>query len=185
MAEDAKLDIENKEEVISWLRDISRGSGDAIPLWKAVTPKVEEFVDYELHPEIDSHKLWPQLNPSYLLWKIGAKGVSGIGYLEGDMREAASKKAVKTYKPKTLLWKLNTGYKRVKDYVYRFHFGFEGEDSLGRFVKQPERPIYKYTYIRVSNFLKLDAKNFSDGSRHANFTYNWLKKSLEKGYKKK
>lgn len=103
------------------------------------------------------------------------------------MQEAASKEAIKEYKPKEFIWKLNdsvsAGDKKVKDYVYRFHFGFHGSDSLGRFFDQPARPLYKYTRIRVNNFIKLDAKKFNDGNKHANFTYNWLKKSLEKGYK--
>lgn len=183
-----KLEIENKEAVIKWLEDIRKGTGNAVPLWKAITPKTIEFIDYEFDPDQDGHKLWPMLSTEYLIWKIRVKGVSGIGYLSGAMREAAGREAIKEYKAQSFLWKLNDTVssedgKDVSDYVYRFHYGFSGSDARGRVVDQPARPIYKYTQIRLNNFLKLDAKRFNDGTKHANFTYNWLRKELEKGYK--
>jgi len=186
MIEDFKIDINNKEEVIKWLNKIREGSGNAIPLWKAVTPKIIEFVNYELDPNRDTHKLWPRLNVNYLLWKIRVKHVSGIGYLTGAMRTAAGEQAIKQYSAKSLIWKLdpnvpNENEGKVGDYVNRFHYGFKGEDIIGRKINQKARPLYKYTSLRINNFLKLDAKRFNDGIKHANFTYAWLRKSLEAG----
>jgi hypothetical protein len=173
------LDVKNKDAVIKWLEEIREGSGDATPLWKAVTPKIIEFVDYEFSPTIDGHKLWPRLNVDYLIWKIKKYKVSGIGYMTGSMKDAASKNAVKTYTSKSLTWQLNSNdveshSKNGYDYSQVFHFG-------KRDNSQKPRPIYKYTALRLNNFLKLDAKQFSDGTKHANFTWEWLRKSLEKG----
>lgn len=197
MIESLTLDIKNKEAVIAWLERIREGSGDATPLWIATTPKIIEFVDYELDPNRDAHKLWKRLSPKYLLWKIKHKGVSGIGYLTGTMREAAGKEAFKIYNPKSLLWKVNTTITNkesgvsVGKYVYAFHYGRDvsyskkAEKALKKakkLNKQPARPLYKYTALRINNFLKLDAKKFNTGD-HASFTYNWLRKSLE-SYKK-
>ncbi len=183
MLEEFTLEIQNKKAVIQWLNDIRNRTGNAIPLWKAVTPKIEEFVTYELHPTRDGHKLWPRLKPKYLNWKRRTKGFSGMGYLSGNLRDAASNSANKEYSPLSLKWSINTGIGKVNDYVWRFHYGFMGTDSLGRKVRQKPRPIYRYTALRVDSFLKLDAKKFNDGRTHASFTYNWLRKELEKGYK--
>jgi hypothetical protein len=184
---DVSLIIKNKENCIKWLNEIRSGSGDARPLWKAVTPKVIEFVDYEFHPSRDTHKMWAGLGAKYLKWKIKRYKVSGIGYLTGALKNAASKDAIKTSNPKNFIWALNTEHQEgrvpVSKYAYRFHFGFKGTDSAKREINQKERPIYKYTAIRVNNFLKLDAKEFNNGSKHANFIYTWLKKELEKGEK--
>lgn len=182
-----KLDIQNKEAVFKWLNDIRNRTGNAIPLWKAVTPKIQEFVKFEFHPSRDGHKLWSRLNVDYLIWKIHAKGVSGIGYLSGTMAYAANEGAKKVYQPLSLQWKLNVssvlansgGY----DYSQVFHHGTKNQTKgKGKRAQRP-RPIYKYTSLRINSFLKLDAKKFNDGKYHANFTYSWLKKALEKGYK--
>jgi hypothetical protein len=183
MIENFKLDIKNKEAVIAWLNKIRKRSGDATPLWKAVTPKIEEFVNYEFHKTADGHKLWPRLRVDYLIWKIHTKGVSGIGFLNGDLRDAAGVSAKKEYKPLSLRWELNTGIGKVNDYVWRFNYGFMGTDAIGRNINQKARPIYKYTALRVNNFLKLDAKKFKDGKIHASFTYKWFRNVLEEGYK--
>lgn len=181
-----ELDIENKEAVFKWLDDIRNRSGNAIPLWKAVTPKLQEFIEYEFHPSRDGHKLWSRLNVNYLLWKIHVKKVSGIGYLSGTMAEAAGKSAIKTYSPMSLTWKLNSGMVSSNggyDYSKVFHYGTKNQTKgKGKRVQRP-RPIYKYTTLRLNNFLKLDVKRFNDGTTHANFIYNWLKKALKEGYK--
>jgi hypothetical protein len=183
-----KLDIKNKDAVIKWLEEIRRGSGDATPLWVAVTPKIVEFVDYEFHPTRDTHKLWPRLSVNYLIWKIRKHHVSGIGYKTGVMKDAASKNAIKLYKSKSLTWQLNSNAVAANDpnrydYSKVFHFGTRNQTKgKGKRVQKP-RPIYKYTAIRLNNFLKLDAKTFNSGVKHANFTYSWLRKSLEAGYK--
>lgn len=188
MPENFTIDLENKEAVFKWLDDIRERSGNAVPLWKAVTPKLQEFVAYEFHPNRDGHKIWPRLNVDYLIWKIRVKGVSGIGYMSGTMTEAAGKSAIKEYKPLSLTWKLNSSMVQGHsdnsyDYSQVFHFGTKNQSrGKGKRVQRP-RPIYKYTALRLNNFLKLDVKKFNDGTTHANFTYKWLKKALEEGYK--
>lgn len=175
------IDIKNKEEVIKWLNEIKKGSGDATLLWKAVTPKIIEFVEYGLDPEQDSHKLWPRLSLNYLIWKIRTHHVSGMGFLSGTMRKAAGEDAIKEYTPTSLIWKLNSSVvqahsKNGYDYSMVFNYG-------GRKKKQKPRPIYRYTQLRINSFLAFDVKQFNDGRSHNSFTYRWLKKSLEKGYK--
>jgi hypothetical protein len=194
MADKFSIELKNKSQVIKWLQDIREGTGDARPLWKAVSPKIIEFVEYEVDSNRDAHKLWKKLTPKYLAWKIRNKGVSGIGYLSGSMRRAMGKEAIKEYNPKNLLWKINTSTinsetgKPVSKYIYAFHYGRDQGFSKGaqkilkkakKLNKQPARPLYKYTALRLNNFLKLDVKQFSNGTKHANFTYAWLKKYLE------
>ena len=199
--EEFKVNIHNKEAVIRWLDEIRLLSGDATALWMAVTPKIIEFVDCEFHPTRDTHKLWPRVNVDYLIWKIKKYHVSGIGNLTGNMMNAASKDAIKKYSPRSLLWQINSGKvsegsKNGYDYSKVFHFGTRNQTTKAKAKKnkgeegeakssrvQKPRPIYKYTALRLNSFLKFDVKKFNDGTKHNSFTYNWLKKSLEKqGY---
>lgn len=178
------VNISNKKEVIKWLNKIRKGSGDARPLWIAMSKKMPEFTDYEFDPNADPHKLWPGLTKPYLKWKKRKFGHSGMGFLHGNLQKAAGIKAKRMITPKTMLWMVNpniTGAKgkKVGDYLYRFHYGFTGSDSLGRNINQPARRIFRYTALRVNSFLKLDAKKFKSGAVHASFTYNWLRKVLE------
>lgn len=178
------VDIKNKKEVIKWLNKIRKGTGDARPLWMAMSKKIPEFTDYELDPDSDSHKLWPKLSKRYLKWKSKKFGHVGMGYLWGTLQKAAGKKAKRMVTPTTLLWIVNSSVagkkgKKVGDYLFRFHYGFSGEDRLGRKINQPARKLFRYTNLRVSSFLKLDAKKFKSGAVHASFTYNWLRKVLE------
>jgi hypothetical protein len=180
MGETFKLNIKNKEAVIAWLNEIKEGTGDATPLWKAVTPKIIDFVNYELDPHSDGHKLWPRLKVDYLIWKIRTFHVSGIGYLTGAMQNASGESAIKKYSPKSLLWRLNPA-----TVIYNSENGFDYSQVFHKGKRdgtQKARPLYKYTSLRINSFLKLDAKKFNDGS-HASFTYLWLKNSLEKGQK--
>ncbi len=167
------LDIENKEEVIRWLNRLREGLGDARPLWTAMIPKIKEFVSFEFHPTVDSHKGWAKLSEKYKEWKIRQGYAPGIGVRKGWLRYGAGERAIIKMNEKTLIWQLNPEpmlKHEGSDYSLSFHKG-EG--------KKPARPIYKYTALRVSTFLTLDAKRFSDGSVHANFTYNWFKKTLQ------
>lgn len=174
-----QIDIQNKDEVIKWLDSIKEGSGDATLLWNAVTPKIIEFINYELDPSRDAHKLWPRLNTKYLLWKIKHYHVSGMGYLTGEMQKAAGANAIKTYTPKSLKWELHGqmiegNSKDHYDYSKVFNWG----THKGRYQKP--RPLYEFTALRINNFLKMDVQKFNGGSRNS-FTFQWLKKSLEKG----
>ena len=179
------LDISNKEEVIKWLNKIRKGSGDARPLWLAMQKKIPQFTDYEFDPKRDSHKLWITLTPEYEAWKKRKGFPVGMGYLFGSMREAAGKRAIKKISKNKMLWIVNpkvaTEKGAVGDYMYRFHWGYRGTDKLGRKIDQPAREMLRYTHLRVSSFLKLDAKKFKSGVTHASFTYNWLRKVLEVG----
>jgi hypothetical protein len=171
------IDISNKEEVIKWLNKIRTGSGDARPLWTAMikSKKIEQFARYEFNPSSDSHKMWADLKPNYLRWKKAHKFPTGIGFLTGKLREAASSDAKKVLKKKSLTWILNSDVpvsKRGYKYAPVFHWG-------KRDGSQPPRKIFRYTHLRVSSFLKLDAKKFASGVRHASFTYVWLRKVLE------
>jgi len=169
------LDIENKESVIRWLNEIRKGSGDARPLWLAVVPKIIEFVNFEFSSTVDKHKRWESLNSIYKKWKVTHGFPSGIGVLTGKLRRGAGLLAKKKMRKRDFVWELNqSGVVSKKGYSYApvFHFG-------KRDGSQPPRTIYKFTALRLNSFLKLDAKKFSDGTVHANFTYKWLKKSLE------
>lgn len=168
------LDIHNKQEVIKWLNKLREGTGDARPLWMAMIPKIKEFVNYEFHPTIDSHKGWASLKQKYKEMKIKYGYAPGIGVRKGWLRYGAGEKAIVKMNEKTLMWILNPNpmiEHEGEDYSIAFH---KGHDNV------PARPIYKYTALRVNSFLTLDAKRFADGSVHANFTYNWFKNVLEK-----
>ena len=169
------FDIENKEQVIQWLEKLRKGTGDARPLWIAMYPKIVEFVNYEFHDSADTHKLWPALDSKYKRWKQ-LKGFSiGMGVMTGKMRTGAGKEAKKVLKEDSLLWILNqTNVRSKKGYRYAPVFNFGRRDG-----SQPARKIYKYTALRISSFLKLDAKKFESGVTHASFTYNWLRKAFK------
>ena len=167
------LDIENKEAVIQWLNQLRKGTGDARPLWLAMIPKITEFVKYEFHPTIDAHKGWASLKDKYKETKMRYGYPPGIGVRTGKLRMAAGERAIKQMNERTLIWKLDTSIpiEDGKQYAYWFHLGHD---------RMPARSIYKYTALRVNTFLTLDVKNFNNGQTHANFTYTWLKNTLQK-----
>lgn len=169
-----KLDIKDKNKTIRWLRHIEKGTADASPLWRAMIPKITEFVNFEFDTTRDKHKLWQVLNEDYLKWKIKHGKARGIGIMDGKLRDGAGRLAQRKIKPKSMTWILNqANVESEEGYPYAPVFNFGKRDG-----SQPPRPIYKYTVLRINSFLKLDAKKFSTG-QHANFTYRWLKNSLK------
>lgn len=170
------INISNYEAVIKWLDKIRAGSGDARPLWAAMikSKTIEKFVQHEFHSTQDSHKMWPALSPGYLEWKR-KRGETGIGYLSGALREAASSQAKRKPGKKSLRWILDQTVP-VSDKGYRYAPVFHWGKKDG---SQPARRIFRYTALRVSSFLKLDAKKFESGVTHASFTWRWLKGVLE------
>jgi len=173
------LDIDSKEAVIKWLEEVQRGTGDAKPLWLAVIPKIKEFIDYELDEIQDSHKKWQKLSEKYLDAKIKKGYPSGIGVRTGLMKKGSMEQAKKKVTSKSLTWELNQNVVRSKKgYPYAMVFHYGKKDG-----SQPARPLFRYTMLRLNSFLKMDVRKFNDGTTHANFTYKWLRKSLE-SYKK-
>lgn len=162
------LDIENKEEVILWLQNIKRGTGDARPLWHAVTPKIIEFVNMQFDETGDGAAKagWKSLKPKYKAWKI-KKGYPGvIGVMTGKLKIAAGEQAVREYKERELVWGVNndvaTSNRTGTEYAKYFN---------------AKRNIYRNTVLRMNSFLSFDIKQFIGGS-HNSFTYIWLRDSL-------
>jgi hypothetical protein len=166
-----RIDLENKDAVIAWLERIKKGSGNAKPLWKAMTPKITEFVDWQFRSESDVAKRWKKLKPSYKAWKIKKGFSSGIGVMTGKLREGSGTSAKKKYTRKILFWRVNESYVRNK----------KGQKYARYFNKV--RPIYKNVAFRVNSFLSFDVKQFKSGSYNS-FTYIWLRNALTKGVKK-
>lgn len=170
---DIDFDIENKEQTLNWLKRVREGLENAKPLWKALTPKITEFVDYEFDPNRDSHKKWAKLSPSYREWKRRKGFPVGIGYLRGNLKKGAGQNANKKYGEKSLLWKVNhSGVRSKKGYKYAwvFHKG----NTKGT---QPARPIYQYTVLRINSFVGHDIK------KDTGITYGWLKKAIKEAGK--
>jgi len=166
------LDIENKKKVIKYLSKISKGSGDARPLWTALIYKITEFINYEFHDTADGHKLWQTLYPPYKSWKERNGKASGIGVMDGKMREGAGKEAIKQIKRKSLTWILNQAdVESVKGFKYAPVFNKGSKDG-----KQPARPIFKYTAFRINSFIRRDDTNFEKG--RAGLISNWFRKVL-------
>lgn len=161
-----KIDIENKDEVIKWLEKIKTGAGDARPLWKAITPKINEFIDWQFRTTDDSAKRWKRLKPAYRKWKQKKGYFTTIGTMTGRLSRGAGRYARKTYKRKELVWGVN------QDYVKK-----NGKEYARYFNK--ERPIYKNVVLRINSFLTFDVQQFENGSINS-FTYLWLRKYLRK-----
>jgi len=162
---DFELDIENKKAVVNWLNQIRKGTGDARPLWRALTPRLNEFVNWQFRGTDNSGKRWKRLTPKYLEWKRKNNYFTGIGVRTGALKKATGINAVKTYSPKYLLWAVNPSI----DYAKHFN---------------SKRNIFRNIAARFNNFMKLDAKQFEDGKVHANFTYAWLRNILAPRNKK-
>lgn len=161
-----KIDVKNKEQVIKWLEKIKKGSGDARPLWKAMTPKIIYFIDWQFREEDDTGKRWKSLKPAYKEWKIKKGFASGIGVMTGKLKKGAGELAIKKYKRKVLQWSVDQSFVRGKKGV-RYAKYFDGV-----------RPVYKNVVLRINSFLTFDIKRFESGSLNS-FTYAWLRKYLE------
>lgn len=163
-----KLDIENKEAVLRWLEQIKKGTGDARPLWKAMTPKIIQFVDNQFQQGSSANKTWKPIKHGYKRWKAKKGFSTGVGVMTDTLKRGAGVQAKKKYKKKFLEWKVNNSL------VNPF-----SKKTLGSYVKHFDkvRPVYDNTIIRVNSFLTTDIQSFNGGS-YNNFTYAWLRKSL-------
>jgi len=168
------FDIENKEKTLRWLDRVREGLEDARPLWKALTPKITDFIDYEFDPKKDAHKKWAVLSGRHLAYKKRKGYNPGIGNMKGKLKKGAGMNAIKKYKEKSLLWKLNHAKvksKRGYEYAWVFHKGNPK-------TNQPARPIYRFTCLRINSFVRRDVK------KGIGLTYNWLKKAIKEANKK-
>jgi len=161
-----RIDIENKDQVIRWLENLKRGTGDARPFWRALTPRITEFVEKQFDYSSDSGKRWKSLTDKYVKFKAKKGFHPGIGVMTGLLGEGAGKRAIKKYKRKELLWSVNQGLVQNK-----------GKKYAGFFHK--DRPIYDMVAIRLNSFLGIDIQKFTGGSKNS-ITYLWLRNELRK-----
>ena len=162
--EDIKIIIANKENYIKWLNKIRKGSGNARPLWLAMTPKIQEFINFQFNETGDTGKRWRKLKPSYKKWKKKKGFSTAIGVMTGKLKKAAGIEADKKYSRKSLIWLLDNSVAVSKKGVrYAKYFN-------------SSRPVYRNVALRTTSFLNQDIKNFPNG---AGFTFNWLKNSLK------
>lgn len=161
--EDIKIIVANKENYIKWLNKIRKGSGNARPLWLAMTPKIQEFIDFQFNESSDTGKRWRRLKPSYKKWKKKKGFSTAIGVMTGKLKSAAGTEAKKKATPKSLIWLLNNSVATSKGIKYAKWFN-------------ASRPIYRNVALRTTSFLNQDIANFPNG---AGFTFNWLKNSLK------
>jgi hypothetical protein len=165
-----KIDA-NWKPSLEWLEQIKKGTGDARPLWIAMIPKIREFVAFEFAGS--NPNKWPRLNQKYLEWKVKHGFPSWIGAMSGKMKDAANEKAEINMQPEYMTWKLNPqNALSKKGYPYPNVFNWGRRDG-----KQPARPIFKSTVLRVNNFLRTDINNMEGGSRMS-FTFKWLEKAV-------
>lgn len=166
-----KIDADWKP-TIKWLTDIKNGTGDARPLWLAMIPRIREFVADEFSGS--NPNKWPALTPKYRHWKAKKGFPHWIGVMTGTMKEAANEKAEIDLQPTYMTWKLNPNNAlSKKGYPYANVFNFGRRDG-----KQPPRPIYKSTVLRVNNFLRKDINNMEGGSSMS-FTFRWLMNAVK------
>lgn len=156
-----KLTFKNKKQVIKWLNKVRRGVGDARPLWKVLTPKIIEFVEFQFRPNANSGKRWKELTEKYKQFKEKNGFPTAIGYRTGRLFSGAGVGAKKKFQRKRLTWQVDPNI----EYAEFFN---------------NERSIYKNVSLRLNSFMKLDAKKFSDGKIHGNLTYKWLGPRLRK-----
>lgn len=155
--------MSGQDAYLKWLDKIKKGSGDARPLWIAMTPKIIEFVNHQFSETSDSGKRWKKLTIPYKKWKAKKGFPTAIGVRTGKLKRASGTQAIKQLRMKSLVWRMDASIpvENGRPYAKYFH---------------EKRPIYKNVDLRVNSFLSKDIKNFPN---RVGFTYKWLRKSLE------
>jgi len=158
-----KAEFKDFKPTLKWLNKIKNGTGDARPLWIAMTPKLREFIANEFSGANPAR--WLALTAKYRHQKAKQGFPHWIGVRTGAMRIAANQRAKIKYSPKVLEWKLDTSMTPTKSGIpYALYFN-------------QARPIYRSVRDRVNAFLRTDIKDMAGGSKAA-FTFAWLEKAL-------
>lgn len=165
---DIRTFVKDTKSAIKWLQSISKGTGDARPLWRAYQPKIIETVNWQFNVSADGHKRWKNIDGKYRRWKVMKGFFWGIGTKTGDLRQAAGRGALKKFKRDELIWIVDDSLTGAP-HARHFH---------------QKRPIYDNISLRFNAFQDREAKLFNSGRGKQTFIWKWIMPIINKGAKK-